>query len=63
MVIEKIKYKSKKNKIMEGELKREGDYELFQTSRGHQVIQLGAQYFALVKGQQGDIIVKFDSYH
>lgn len=48
---------------MKGELKREGEYELFKTSRGHQIINLGKEYYALVKGQKGDIIVKSDSDH
>ncbi|HET8809256.1 MAG TPA: hypothetical protein VFM65_03215 [Flavobacteriaceae bacterium] len=48
---------------MKGELKREGKYELFKTSRGHQIINLGDEYYALVKGQKGDIIVKSDADH
>lgn len=48
---------------MKGSLKREGEYELFKTSRGHQIIQLGQEYYALVRGQKGDIIVKSDSDH
>jgi hypothetical protein len=49
---------------MKGELKKEGEYELFKTSRGHQILHLQNQgYYALVKGQKGDIIVKSDSDH
>lgn len=49
---------------MKKELKKEGEYELFNTSRGHQVISLNNKdYYALVKGQKGDIIVKSDANH
>ena len=48
---------------MEENLKKKGEYELFQTSRGHQVISLNKDFYALVKGQKGDIIVKSDSDH
>ena len=48
---------------MKGELKKEGKYELFKTSRGHQVVRIGNEHYALVQGQKGNIIVKSDSNH
>ena len=49
---------------MRGELKKEGKYELFETTHGHQILSLDNQdYYALVEGQQGDIIVHSDSDH
>ncbi|HET7360392.1 MAG TPA: hypothetical protein VFI78_00495 [Salinimicrobium sp.] len=49
---------------MRGELKKEGHYELFKTTEDHQILNLkDKNYYALVKGQQGDIIVKSDSDH
>lgn len=49
---------------MKGELKKEGEYELFKTSRGHQILYLkDLGYYALVKGKKGEIIVKSDSDH
>ena len=49
---------------MRGRLKKEGDYELFETTKGHQILTLDEKkWYALVKGQQGDIIVHTDSDH
>lgn len=49
---------------MRGELKNEGKYELFETSKGHQILNIeDKDYYALVEGQQGDIIVHSDSDH
>lgn len=49
---------------MRGELKKEGKYELFKTTEDHEILNLDDKnYYALVKGQQGDIIVKSDSDH
>lgn len=49
---------------MRGKLKKEGKYELFETTESHQILKLGNNdYYALVKGQQGDIIVHSDSDH
>ncbi|HET8839365.1 MAG TPA: hypothetical protein VFM82_10275 [Flavobacteriaceae bacterium] len=49
---------------MENDLKKEGNYELFKTNRGHQIINFNDNdFYALVKGQQGDIIVKSDDNH
>lgn len=49
---------------MRGDMKKEGDYELFETTKGHQILNLKDQdFYALVKGQQGDIIVHSDPDH
>lgn len=49
---------------MKNDLQKEGKYELFKTTRGHQIISLNNDdFYALVKGQQGDIIVKSDDNH
>lgn len=49
---------------MRGKLKKEGDYELYKTTEGHQILKLdNKNYYALVKGQKGDIIVHSDSDH
>ena len=49
---------------MRGELKKEGKYELFETTHDHQILRLDDKdYYALVKGQEGDIIVGSDSDH
>lgn len=49
---------------MRGKLKKEGNYELFKTSKGHQILSLdNKEYYAIVEGQQGDIIVHSDSDH
>lgn len=53
-----------KSIIMKTKPSKEGEYELFKTSRGHQIISLAKKdYYALVKGQKGDIIVKSDADH
>ena len=40
---------------MRGELKKEGKYELFETTHQHQILSLdNKEYYALVEGQQGD---------
>lgn len=50
--------------MMRGKLKKEGKYELFETTEDHQILNLEDQnYYALIKGQQGDIIVHSDSDH
>jgi hypothetical protein len=42
----------------------EGTYELFETIHHHQILVLnGRHWFALVPGQQGDILVRTDSDH
>lgn len=49
---------------MRGKIKKEGDYELFETTHGHQILTLDEkEWFALVEGQQGDIMVHSDSDH
>lgn len=49
---------------MRGDLKKEGKYELFKTSHGHEILNLeDKDFYALVEGQQGDIIVHSDSDH
>lgn len=49
---------------MRGNLKKEGKYELFKTTHGHQILNLeNKSFYALVEGQKGDIIVHSDSDH
>lgn len=49
---------------MRGEMKKEGKYELFKTTHDHQILVLDDKYYyALVKGQKGDIIIGSDSDH
>ena len=49
---------------MRGDLKKHGHYELFQTTHGHQILNLDdKEWFAVVKGQQGDLMVHSDSDH
>lgn len=49
---------------MRGKLKKEGHYTLFQTTKGNQILNLDDQeFFALVSGQKGDIIVRSDADH
>lgn len=49
---------------MRGKLKKEGTHELFRTSHGHHILNLDDKdFYALVEGQQGDIIVYSDSDH
>lgn len=49
---------------MRGDLKKEGQYELFRTIHGHHILNLNdKEFYALVEGQQGDIIVHSDSDH
>ena len=41
-----------------------GNYELFETTRGHHILVLnGERWFAWVEGQQGEILVHTDSDH
>jgi hypothetical protein len=45
-------------------VKDQGQYELFETDHHHQILVLnGKQWYAAVKGQQGDILVHSDSDH
>lgn len=49
---------------MHGKLEESGHYELLETTKGHQILKLGAQrYFAVVEGQKGDILVRSDADH
>lgn len=49
---------------MRGKVKKQGKYELFETTKGHQILTLNEnEWYALVEGQQGDIIVHSDSEH
>lgn len=49
---------------MRGKLKGEGKYELFRTTKGHDILNLdNNNFYALVEGQQGDIIVASDADH
>lgn len=49
---------------MRGTLKKNGHYELFETTKGHQILNLDDQeFYAIVEGQKGDIIVHSDSDH
>lgn len=49
---------------MRGSIKIEGEGELFETTKGNQILNLDDDnFYALVEGQKGDIIVKSDSDH
>ncbi len=49
---------------MRGKLKEEGNYELYKTNHGHDILNLDDEnYFAFVEGDQGDMIIKSDSDH
>lgn len=49
---------------MRGEIREEGKYEIFETTKGHTILSLkNKKFYALVEGQQGEIIVKSDSDH
>ena len=49
---------------MRGKLKKEGKYDLFRTANGNDILNLDDKdFYALVEGQKGDIIVHSDSDH
>lgn len=49
---------------MQGNLEKRGKYELFETTKGHQILNLNNQeFYAVVEGQRGDILVRSDSDH
>lgn len=49
---------------MRGKLKKEGEFELFETTPGHQILDLKNQaFYALVEGDQGDLIIYSDADH
>lgn len=49
---------------MSTQVNKEGKYELFETTEGHQILHLNKKdWFALVEGQKGRIIVYSDNKH
>ncbi len=49
---------------MRGKLENEGHYELFETTHGNQILNLNDKhFFAVVKGQRGDILVGTNEDH
>jgi hypothetical protein len=45
-------------------IREQGEYELFETNHGHQILVLnGNQWFAVVRGEKGDILVRTDADH
>lgn len=49
---------------MRGELEKEGEYELFVTTKGHDILKMDDKnYYALIEGDQGDMMIKSDSDH
>lgn len=49
---------------MRGKLKKEGKYELFKTTKGHDILNLeDKEFYALVSGQKGNLIIHSDSDH
>lgn len=49
---------------MSNKIYKEGEYELFETTEGHQILHLNKKdWYALVEGQQGQIIVYSDDDH
>jgi hypothetical protein len=52
---------------MPAKIEDQGEYELFQTDHGHEILALdgnrGTKWFAIVRGQKGDIIVRSSSEH
>lgn len=49
---------------MRGKLEKEGRYDLFETTEGHQILNLNDKsFFAVVEGKRGDILVGTDADH
>lgn len=49
---------------MRGNLEKSGHYELIETTKGHQILNLNDNdFYAIVEGQKGDLIVRSDSDH
>ena len=49
---------------MHGKLKKEGDYELLQTTKGHQILTLDKkEWYAVVETSQGHLLVLSDADH
>lgn len=47
---------------MHGKLKKEGAYELFRTTKGHQILTLDKkEWYAVMETGQGHILVKSDA--
>lgn len=49
---------------MQGNIHKRGQYELFETTKGHQILNLNdKEFYAVVEGQRGDILVRSDADH
>jgi hypothetical protein len=49
---------------MRGKLEKEGNYELFETNHGHDILKLNDKdYFAIIDTSQGHLLVDTDSDH
>jgi hypothetical protein len=49
---------------MQSRLQKSGEYELFETAKGHQILNLNnEEFYAVVEGQKGDILVQSDADH
>lgn len=49
---------------MKGNVNKEGNYELFETTNGNELLVLNKnEWYALLSGNKGDIIVRSDSDH
>lgn len=49
---------------MRGKLEKQGKFELFETTHGHQILSLdNKEWYAVVEGQRGDILVHSDAEH
>lgn len=49
---------------MQGNVEKHGRYELFETTNGHQILNLNDKdFYAVVEGQRGDLLVRSDSDH
>ena len=49
---------------MQGNLEKSGQYELFETTQGHQILNLNNRnFYAVVQGQRGEILVRSDADH
>jgi hypothetical protein len=54
----------KEGVVMKGKLENEGNYELFRTTKGHQILNLNDKsFFAVIEGQKGDMLIATDSDH
>ena len=50
--------------IMSANIKEQGEYGLFETNHGHTILVLNDnQWFAVIRGEKGDILVRSDSNH